>query len=392
MVDSLAIGGYDPYFLQAYNSPNYYQMQQAQTPSAPTTSNISFKGNDSTGNTDTTQQNAKKKNNATAWTIIGTVATVGAAALCHKAGAVKGTKGFWKKIGDGAKDISQNAFKKDFWKKIFKATPETSDVKRFSAVINDDDTISYIIPGVNITKKGKHVAAYTKKHAINTTGLGISKTTDDVFNMFKEFDLKVGKHTVTYKDGNVVKIVKEGIDNPVTDKKAIEEYLKKNPSVSNSLESNLSKMQENNFDRVNISNIKYQIQRGDETFVVKQADFKKPDEYEILELTTLKRLDKNSVEVKDYFFKNPEERKYFEELTSTKIPESLRTIQRPVKIDDVIYQIKDDTIVSFEKNGKIYIADTPEFNAEMGKIENLTEITKKCIENKTYLPGTIISV
>ncbi len=98
----------DPYFIQAFQSPNYYQMQaqntqqagaQAQTATTPTTGvNPSFKGA-----AEEIAGKSEKKNNSAAKWVLGTFAAVGTALLawkCHGKGV--GEK-WYSKIWDGAK-------------------------------------------------------------------------------------------------------------------------------------------------------------------------------------------------------------------------------------------------------------------------------------------------
>ena len=98
----------DPYFLQALQSPNYYQlqaqnMQQAgtQLPNPTAIANPSFKGA-SEQIADKGEKTEKKSNKAAKW-VLGTLATAGtifAAWKCHGKGI---GENWYSKIWDGAK-------------------------------------------------------------------------------------------------------------------------------------------------------------------------------------------------------------------------------------------------------------------------------------------------
>ena len=117
----------NPYFQQAYQSPNlnaqYYQ-QQAQVPAQTQTlqadtveiqnrqtqaTNPNFKGD-----------GAKKKSNKTAWTILGTAAAIGAAVLCKKAHGIGQGATWYAKVGNGLKQYGTQAltFVKNNWNKF----------------------------------------------------------------------------------------------------------------------------------------------------------------------------------------------------------------------------------------------------------------------------------
>ena len=100
----------DPYFLQALQSPNYYQLQAqnmqqvgTQVPTATATTNPSFKG--------ASEQIAeKKKSNAGKWVlgILATAGTIFAAWKCHGKGI---GENWYSKIWDGAEAVSKWKFK-----------------------------------------------------------------------------------------------------------------------------------------------------------------------------------------------------------------------------------------------------------------------------------------
>ena len=397
MTDSMAIGGLDKYFMQAYNSPNYYQLTaQTQSPVTQTANpSVAFKGNEKSANTSTTT--TTKGSNAKAWAVLGTVATVGAAALCHRAGAIKGANGFWNKIGKGGKEIWENAFKKDFWKKMWQGLPENNkSIARFSATVDNSGEIAFVIPGKTKTIKGAdEIAKYAEKYGIDTNGLAITSETKNAFNLFKSFELTTSNgDVIKYQGDEIVEIVAKDRKNPIKGKGKINEYLNasKRTDLKTEINSAITRMKENNFDDINIQKIEYQLTRGDDVFTVLQKGINDTD-VTINELKTLERFSKNSTEVNAYFFDNPNEKEIFEKLTQDNIPEALKTISRPVKIDGVTYQIKDDTIEYLLKNGKKYYADTEEFKAFFRTQEKIDDVLKKCLETTGKLPaGSIISI
>ena len=396
MVDSMSIGGLDKYFLQAYNSPNYYQLAaQSQAQATPTaTPSVAFKGKEGSSDTSTSTENTKG-GNGKAWAIIGTVATVGAAALCHRAGAIKGVNGFWNKMGKGAKEIGENAFKKDFWKKMWQGLPEgTKNISRFSATIDDAGEIAYIIPGKTITKSADEALEYATKYGIDVNDLAITPKTENAFSMFKKFNLTTESgDVIKYQGDEIIKIIPNG-RGAITEKAKIKEFLDsaENANTKTEINAAITKLKGNNFDGININDIEYQITRGDDVFTMLQKSMNNT-ESTIKELKTLERFSKDSDEVKAYFFDNPAEKEIFEKLTGDSIPEAMKTISRQVEVDGVTYQVKDGMIEYLVKGGKRCYAGKNEFKACFKDMNELDEITKKCNETTGRLPkGTIISI
>ena len=102
---------YDPYFLQAYQSPNYYQLQAQNNQqtggnsTVTTTANPNFKG--ATAEIVNSNAESKKTNKVAKW-VLGTLATAGtvfAAWKCHGKGV--GEK-WYSKISDGFKKYWDN--------------------------------------------------------------------------------------------------------------------------------------------------------------------------------------------------------------------------------------------------------------------------------------------
>ena len=186
MTGLYGVGGYDSMaysptayqaFMQAYNTPNANQYQaQATTPNvtanqaqaAPTTgiTTVPFKGN----------EKEEKKNHAAAWAIIGTVATIGAAALCRKAyNKGSGTTAL-AKIGDGFKVLwngSKNKVSGFFSRPTITRNGEntvcTLPNRKWNILSGNDATelaqkagIDTTIP--NLTDKASKLTEYTFTH------------------------------------------------------------------------------------------------------------------------------------------------------------------------------------------------------------------------------------
>ena len=78
MAGAQAINGFDPYFLQAYNSPNALQMQQLQQAQQATqTQQAANNPNSVFQNTVPRAQEPKKKSNTVAWCVLGAAALAG---------------------------------------------------------------------------------------------------------------------------------------------------------------------------------------------------------------------------------------------------------------------------------------------------------------------------
>jgi len=156
------MSGYlDPAFLAAYNAPNYYQMQNiapVDNTRVATTVPVeatTFKGN----NTQAPSEKKSKGSSSTAWTIIGTVATVGAAVLCRKAylnGAP--AKKIFPRIADGFRTM---------WKSRKKKLGQFTNPEKFSQTqINGKEVYS-------VPKRSNHI---TSNVANKLDDIGIGTT------------------------------------------------------------------------------------------------------------------------------------------------------------------------------------------------------------------------
>ena len=118
MTNSMAIGayGYDPYFMQAYNSPNYYaQLAQTQTQTAAT--NQTNTNTNTNTNTTASAVNFKgaadsikeeKSSNTAKW-ILGTLATIGTVYLGYKCHGKGIGENWYSKVWVGAKQYWNKA-------------------------------------------------------------------------------------------------------------------------------------------------------------------------------------------------------------------------------------------------------------------------------------------
>ena len=102
--------GYDPYFLQAFNSPNVNQMYQAQQLSAQQTvpqalagNNPSFQG--------AQQAQTEKKSNAKAWLLIGGAALLAGSAWMISRGKAAGAEGMIEQFKAGIKSFGKETTK-----------------------------------------------------------------------------------------------------------------------------------------------------------------------------------------------------------------------------------------------------------------------------------------
>ena len=130
----------DPCFIQANNSPNYYQLAQAQTQTQTQTQQpVQTVKNNATLPSDSVQfkgaseqiENGKKKSNGAAWGIICGLITIGTAVLCKKAHKIGNAETMFGKIGDGLKQYFNKSAKAiGSWNfKNVKAQNELTDAK-----------------------------------------------------------------------------------------------------------------------------------------------------------------------------------------------------------------------------------------------------------------------
>lgn len=137
----------DPCFIQAYNSPNYYQLAQAQTQAQTQTQQpVQTVQNNATLPSDSVQfkgaseqiESGKKKSNGAAWGIIGGLITIGTAVLCKKAHGIGNASTWYGKVGDGLKQYFNRSTKTiGSWKfKNVKAHNELTDAKWYEKCSN----------------------------------------------------------------------------------------------------------------------------------------------------------------------------------------------------------------------------------------------------------------
>ena len=105
--------GYDPYFLQAFNSPNVNQMYQSQqVPAQQTAQQVSqaLAGNPSFQGAQTAT--TEKKGNGKAWLLIGGAAALAGAAWMISRGKAAGAEGLVEQFKAGIKSFGKESAKK----------------------------------------------------------------------------------------------------------------------------------------------------------------------------------------------------------------------------------------------------------------------------------------
>lgn len=193
------------YFMSAYQSPNANanqvpvqnqnaQAQQSsntgsQTGSVQANGGVTFKGNDF--------DKKKKKSNGTAWAIIGTVATIGAAALCRKAYKTgNANKESFDRIYDGFKQL-WNSAKSKISNLVTKPT--------FQRI---DDNVVCTIPNKTNRLGGDDVAELAKKAGLSTE---IPALTEQGSKL-RSYTFTMDGFDFTVKNGKIQKCLQEGID------------------------------------------------------------------------------------------------------------------------------------------------------------------------------------
>lgn len=223
--------GLDPAFMAAYQSPNYYQNQYvAPVDNTYVAQNVTPQPTLVENKTNTSTQAEKKSGVSTAEVIIGTVLTLGAAALCKKA-YVKGNpnKGFFKRIGDG--------FNK-FWESGSEKLTQYIKPERFSHTTVNGQNV-YTIPN--------------RRNIIRTNGaqnhlaeIGVSADAPQIHNagkLAKGIKIRSGECTLAesgnsivykFKNGKLTSIKYNGEDimkstdpNKLNIKKQVEEKVKR---------------------------------------------------------------------------------------------------------------------------------------------------------------------
>lgn len=159
MTNSMAIGsyGFDPYFMQAYQTPNYYAGNYMAQNNVPAATTALPSANTTTSTTTATatnnQQNVnfkgkeKEKSNSTAWAILGTVAVIGAACLCKKA--------YNKGVGDTVLAKVKDGFSK-MWSGA--KTSVTNLIKDQVTVTKNGDDIICNLPNKTNFLRGDNIA------------------------------------------------------------------------------------------------------------------------------------------------------------------------------------------------------------------------------------------
>ena len=156
MAGAQAIGYNDPYFLQAYNSPNYLQMQQMQQMQQAQAQQVqqSYNTNPFASQNSVMQnitpkatEEPKKKNNTAAWAVLGTVALAGTAWMISR-GKKTGAEGIFNQLKAGFKSLGKNANEQ-----IFSFTEKRKILRKKILLILHELFLKYILVGITLPLK-----------------------------------------------------------------------------------------------------------------------------------------------------------------------------------------------------------------------------------------------
>lgn len=191
MVNGVAMSGlgYDPYFMTAYQYNPYYaqyvtqlQAQQGQQTQQTTVSAAQ------------TTKAAEKKDHSKAGLILGGVALVGAAVLCHKAYKVGSGEGF-AKLGDGFKTL---------WNSAKNKVNNVVNPEKFTILENGNKTVCTVPKRTNIMRT-ENVTQALSDIGENAANEILSA------DALKNGTQKLRNFTYTDDKGNIIKVVKGNI-------------------------------------------------------------------------------------------------------------------------------------------------------------------------------------
>ena len=380
MAGAQAIGYNDPYFLQAYNSPNslqMQQMQQAQVQQAQQTSSTNpFAAQNSIMQNITPKatEEPKKKNNTVAWAVLGTAALVGTGWMIYR-GKKAGAEGLGKQIIAGLKSFgNKSANAKNV------ATGGIQNGKKFCT-----------IPGkTNVMRKAGEIsgelANIGAKGSESLSLADITRTLDDGTQALAEgFSVrrgtfKVGENLVTIKNGKVIKYVdKNGKDilSRYLEPDAVSIYAKKNGKAKKAIDdmiASISKGQK--LDQVNNLEI---VHKADG--VVQKFVRQNPADDFAREFALSNRFDLNSDVVKNYRLSNST---FHENLLKFEKGESVGNIlSAEYKSPIGTLLIENDSVVGIrDAAGKIYKNGSNRFGAL--KYDNYKIFENALKENAKY--------
>ena len=215
MAGAQAIGYNDPYFLQAYNSPNYLQMQQMQQAQAQqvqqsnNTNPFASQNSVMQNITPKATEEPKKKNNTAALCILGTAAIAGTAWMVTRMvtrGKKTGAEGIFNQLKAGFKSLGKNANEQ-----IFSFTEKNGH--KFCTIPGKENVIkSSTTAADDLAKLGfENGVDFKASELITTLDDGATKLADGI--KIKKGSFNVGGNIVTFEGDKVVSYVdKRGKD------------------------------------------------------------------------------------------------------------------------------------------------------------------------------------
>lgn len=372
---------YNPYFMNAYNSPymDYTQFQKmletynsqlntTKTDNATTTSNVT-----TTTNAPEVRQETKKDDDWTTEAIVGSVLTIGAAALCKKGYNLGTGKNVFQKTWNGISGLA-----KSYWNKVGSKFGRTQDNGIRAILGQDGKTWQFVIPGRTRTLKGLQIDQYAKNNNINITNLPSFNAKNTTIN---SFTTKLGGTknpvTLTVKDGKITGLNYK--NELYTNERDILNLLEEKPSLKKLVEGKIQKIASGDKKSIEkLTNVTYSFKRGtDEFTIVQNSLIETPT---LTQMKTLHRYGRNSKAVKEYFKSHPNAQKAFSQVRNRKLPDNIERQAFTYESGGVKYYIENGKIVDIEANG-----------TNVNKID-LTKILDEALESKNITSGTIIAL
>ena len=372
--------GYDPYFLQAFNSPNVNQMYQSQqVPAQQTAQQVSqaLAGNPSFQGAQTTTE---KKGNGKAWLLIGGAAALAGAAWMISRGKAAGAEGLVEQFKAGIKSFGKESAKKVVGfteingKKICNI-PGKENIIKNSATAADDLAKIGIENGTKfslsdlITKSDDGVQALAE-------GVKINKGT---FNF--------NGATLGFEDGKIVSYVdSKGKDilSRYLSPEEVAKFADKNNADKKLIDELLAKILKGE-NLKDVSKMEVEHKLADVTRIFTREN---PTDKFVFQQATAKRFSIDSSEVKAFMEENPAIK---EALTKFKNGETVGTILRAERSTDVgTFFVENGKIEKIKtKDGKIFNFDSDEFKALHEK--NAT-LFNEVLEEKDKLTNVIRTI
>ena len=394
---SVTSANYDPYFMQAYAYPNYYQLtamqqtngsgeQQSQT-SETTVTSPAFQG---------TQK--QTGSSGTPYIACGLTIAAGSAALIYAAkkgngeGVLAGFKNIWKGItGKGAEKAVQEAASSTA-ASVKAATPALSEMK----IIKRGNSFVCCIPG-----KTKTTGSINEINRLLNENKELQKLTGLRFNSGETtitsatFKLKDGGivNTVTFKGDKIEKILNANGDDITSDFVSNGKLRTNFGSVDDTrfaseIEEYISKIKGGDKEIIfgkdtALSNITYKTTIGDNSAEVFRKTIKDKNP-EIKKLTTLQEFGTDSDAVAAYVRKSRESGVNVDSilakdfLNKKKLPDGFRVAEFTLPNSGSPIKVVDGEAAGITIGGKFYDSTTDKFLAYMEKNE---EYVNKAINN-----------